>query len=138
LTPNLALQGSSISLARCRSRRVLAEVLVIAQPRIEIFSEIVPQLWLGSLREQVEPEISGANGVGFLPDQLPPSVKPARRPRKCKRDYQARQPKDRAIDYAQPHPFGLAVFVPSGDADQAADLEKSEDGSRQSNQDDSK
>src|SRR5262249_22120540 len=134
ISPDLALQGSSISLARCRGRRVPAEVLVIAQPRIEIFSEIVPQLWLGSSRQQVEPEIRGANGVGLLPDQLPPGVKTAGRSRERKCDHQTHQTKDGSISYAKPHSV-LAVFVCAGDADQAADLEKREDRSRQAKYD---
>jgi hypothetical protein len=72
LAPDIALQARRAGLFRGRGIRQLS---VCRQARIQIGAEAIAQRRLGGGRYRVEPQISRADRIGFLDDQVAAGVK---------------------------------------------------------------
>lgn len=76
---------------------IVAELLEV---KPGVFEQQLPDLVTLSGRQEIRPQPSGADRIGFVDDDLPPGVVPGDRHREGESEQQAEQSEDRTLDRA--------------------------------------
>jgi hypothetical protein len=93
---------------------------VDVEPRLQIAAKAVAERRLQIGRDQVDPQIGGADRVGLLDDQVPPPIEAVRGPGEGERDQQPQEGEDRALDRPDALARSLRILSPSAQTDSPA------------------
>ena len=82
----------------CLGRGNIWQLSIGCQPRLHILPEPLSEGRLGGRRQQVQPQVGGANGIGLLDDQLPPDIEPRGSSREGEGYEQPQEAEHRTLD----------------------------------------